>query len=78
MIRRLTVAEVADATQRHPVTVRRALEGRQLHGTQSTKGGRWLIREDCAEAWADGEKCTHQAGNVVQFGARRAVAGGGR
>ncbi|MBW9095169.1 hypothetical protein JNB62_15895 [Microbacterium jejuense] len=78
MLRRLTVAEVADATRRHPVTVRRALEGRELHGTQATKGGRWTVREDCAEAWADGEKCAHQAGNVVQFGAPRKVAGGAR
>lgn len=65
MIARLTVAEVAAATRRHPVTVRLALEGGELHGTQTMKGGRWSIREDCAEAWADSVKCEHQAGNVT-------------
>lgn len=65
MIPRLTVAEVAAATRRHPVTVYVALEGGELHGTQTVKGGRWSIREDCAEAWADGEKCAHQRGNVI-------------
>lgn len=65
MMPRLTVAEVAKATRRHPVTVRKALEAKQLHGTQQVKGGRWSIREDCAEAWADGERCTHQQNNVA-------------
>lgn len=65
MIARLTVAEVAAATRKHPVTVRVALEAGHLHGTQKAKGGRWSIREDCAEAWADDEKCEHQRGNVT-------------
>lgn len=64
---RLTTDEVATATKRHPVTVRRALEGGALHGTQTTKGGRWLVRVSCAEAWIDGQKCAHQAGNVIQM-----------
>jgi hypothetical protein len=71
VIARLTVAEVAEATRRHPVTVRRALEAGELHGTQSTKGGRWTVREDCAEAWADGKPCEHQAANVTPIKRRR-------
>lgn len=65
MIPRLTVAEVAAVARRHPVTVRVALESGELHGTQRAKNCRWLIREDCAEAWIDGEKCEHQRGNVT-------------
>ncbi len=63
---RLTVAEVAAATRRHPVTVRRALEGGELHGSQPTKGGRWTVRAECAEAWADGERCEHLNGLHVR------------
>jgi len=65
MMPRLSVAEVATAVGRHPVTVRKALEAGELHGTQQTKGGRWSVREDCAEAWADGEFCVHKQGNVT-------------
>ncbi|MFE2772251.1 hypothetical protein [Microbacterium resistens] len=65
MIPRLSVADVATAVGRHPVTVRKALEAGELHGTQQTKGGRWSVREDCAEAWADGELCAHKQGNVT-------------
>lgn len=71
MMPRLTAPEVAVATRRHPVTVRRALEAGELHGTQSGKGGRWLVREDCAEAWADGLRCEHQKANVTAIGSRR-------
>lgn len=65
MTRRLTVAEVAAETRRHPVTIRRALEGGELHGTQSMKGGRWTVREECADAWAEGEPCPHSRSNVI-------------
>lgn len=65
MIRRLKVDQVAEAVGRHPVTVRKALEAGDLHGTQQAKGGRWSIRVDCAEAWADGEKCVHRQANVT-------------
>lgn len=67
MIRRLTVAEVAEAVRRHPVTVRKALEAGQLHGAQSVKGGRWTVREDCAEAWVEGDKCPHQLAKVTRL-----------
>ena len=65
MSARLTVAEVAEAFRRHPVTVRKALEGGALHGAQARTGGRWLIQEACAEAWIAGEKCVHRSGKVV-------------
>lgn len=68
---RLNVNEVAYATRRHPVTVRRALEAGELHGTQSKAGGRWSIREDCAEAWADRVPCEHQKAIVTQIKSRR-------
>jgi hypothetical protein len=71
VIARLTVAEVAAGTRRHEVTVRRALEAGELHGTQNAKGGRWTVREDCAEAWADGLPCEHQSKNVTQLRAKR-------
>lgn len=64
MTPRLTVAEVATATRRHPVTVRRALEDQTLHGTQRVKGGRWSVKPECAEAWVDGVPCEHRT-NVV-------------
>lgn len=67
MILRLKVEQVAEAVGRHPVTVRKALEAGELHGTQQAKGGRWSIREDCAEAWADGELCMHKRGNVTSI-----------
>lgn len=65
MIPRLTTEQVAVAASRHVVTIRLALVSGELHGTQHVKGGRWLVREDCFEAWLDGEKCEHQRGNVT-------------
>ncbi|SEE25019.1 Helix-turn-helix domain-containing protein [Arthrobacter alpinus] len=56
---RLNPAEAAEISRRHPVTVRRALIAEQLHGSQSGPGGRWLIREECLDAWIDGVKCEH-------------------
>jgi Helix-turn-helix domain len=70
VIARLTVPEVAAGARRSEVTVYRALEAGDLHGTQSMKGGRWTVREDCAEAWADGLRCEHQQRNVTPIRAR--------
>lgn len=56
----LTTAGVAERTQRHPDTVRRALEAGDLHGGQPRARGRWRIHVDCADAWAMGEQCHHQ------------------
>jgi len=57
---RLVPADVAGIFRRHPVTVRNALASGELHGTQRVKGGRWLIDQDCAVAWAEGRDCAHQ------------------
>ncbi len=69
---RLTAPEAAEASRRHPVTIRKALEDGRLHGTQQGKGGRWTIRVSCLDAWLDGVPCTHQrpAATVTPIGAR--------
>lgn len=59
---RLSVNEASVAYGRHPVTLRRALEGGELHGTQRTAGCRWSMRRECVEAWLDGQKCPHGKG----------------
>jgi excisionase family DNA binding protein len=46
---------------RHPVTVRRALEAGVLHGGQTKAGGRWRIHRDCLDAWLLGIVCPHAA-----------------
>jgi hypothetical protein len=56
----LTVKEVALLTRRHEETVTNALRVGSLHGGQRKKGGRWLVRRACAEAWAVGESCGHE------------------
>ena len=56
----LTTAETAARFGKHVVTVRLALSDQSLHGSQTKVGGRWLVDEDCAEAWARGEKCDHR------------------
>lgn len=68
---RVTVAEVAAATRKHPVTVRLAAEAGELHGTQSKKGGRWSFKAVCVDAWADRVPCPHHASNVTSI--KRAV-----
>jgi hypothetical protein len=62
---RLTADEAATRTRRHRVTVYRALEDGSLHGTQRVKGGRWTVRAECADAWADGMPCEHQAAQLA-------------
>lgn len=57
---RYTVAQASDYSSRHPVTLRKALEARELHGSQRVVGGRWSIRHECLEAWIDGRPCDHQ------------------
>lgn len=69
---RLTTAEAASVARRHPVTIRRALEGQELHGRQSMVGGRWLIRLDCLESWIDGDLCAHQQNVTPISRSRRA------
>jgi len=73
VIARLTVPEVAAAARKSEVTVYRALESGSLHGTQSMKGGRWTVREDCLDAWADGLPCDHQGAVVTPMRGRRSA-----
>lgn len=68
---RLTVAEASEVGRKHPVTVRRALEAQELHGTQRVKGGRWVIRADCLDAWLDGVPCPHEAASVSDISTHR-------
>lgn len=55
----LKVSEAAKVVRRHPVTVRKALEARELHGIQRKPGAHWLVHEECALAWIHGEPCPH-------------------
>lgn len=57
---RLTVDEAAVEARRHPSTVYKALEDSRLHGSQPIKGGRWLIKPECLDAWLDGQHCPHR------------------
>ena len=61
---KLTTEEVAERFRKHVVTVRLALSDQSLHGIQTKVGGRWLVDEDCANAWASGQKCQHRIGVV--------------
>lgn len=78
--RRLTVAESATVAGRHPVTIRRDLEAGVLHGTQRMKGGRWIVRESCLDAYLDGTRCHHQvrAAAVIDLALERQARGGAR
>ena len=61
---RLTVSRAAEASARHPETVRDALRSEELHGIQRVKRGKWLIDPECLEAWLAGDPCPHKASNV--------------
>jgi hypothetical protein len=61
----LTVAEVAAKARKHPDTVRIALADGDLHGTQRVPRGKWTVRESCADAWIDGQLCSHVVPNVT-------------
>ncbi len=50
----LTPQQIAQRTRRHIVTVRRALNRGELHGHQTTRGGRWQIDPAAADAWVRG------------------------
>ncbi|MEU4386802.1 helix-turn-helix domain-containing protein [Promicromonospora sp. NPDC023805] len=75
MVPRLTVRAAAAAACVHKITLYRALEGKELHGEQRAKGGRWTIRPECLDAWLDNEKCEHQiaAAAVTNLADRRAA-----
>jgi hypothetical protein len=57
---RMTVAEAAQAAKRAQITIDRALEGGELHGTQRMKGGKWSIQRHCLLAWLSAEPCAHK------------------
>ena len=57
----MSVEGVARAHRKRVVTVRLALSDQSLRGEQTKFGGRWIIDEACADAWARGEKCEHVA-----------------
>ena len=57
---RFNTAQAADFAVCHPQTIRKALEAGELHGGQRKAKGRWSVRRDCLEAWAEGAECEHQ------------------
>lgn len=57
----LDLEGVGARTQRHPVTIRVALEGGTLHGSQDLRGA-WSVEAGCADAWAAGLLCGHRVG----------------
>ncbi|MGK0740485.1 hypothetical protein ACSHWG_01150 [Leucobacter sp. Z1108] len=59
-----TTGEIAEAYRRSEYTVRLALRDQSLHGEKPTGSNRWLIQEQCAEAWSSGKKCPHYAENI--------------
>lgn len=58
---RFNTAQAADYAGCHVDTIRRALEGGDLHGGQRKVHGRWSIRVECLDAWVEGRACEHQA-----------------
>lgn len=70
----LTPAQVAMATGRHVVTVRRDLESGRLHGHQSCPGGRWRIHPDSVDSYARGlDSRTPCCGSTVAQFRRRSA-----
>lgn len=57
---RFNTAQAAEHVGCHRDTVLKALEAGDLHGGQRKANGRWSIRLECLDAWADGEQCQHQ------------------
>jgi hypothetical protein len=57
---RMTVDEAATVAKRHTITLYRALEGGELHGSQQMRGGRWTILRQCLLAWISSEPCEHK------------------
>lgn len=62
VIQRLNTHQAAQVAGRARVTIARALEAGELHGTQAKPRGRWLIDPRCLEAWLNGEPCYHSTG----------------
>lgn len=51
----MNVAAAAARAERHPNTIRLALEYGDLHGHQRRHRGRWQIHTDALDAWVRGE-----------------------
>ena len=54
-----TTTQAAAHADRHPDTIRDALESKRLHGGQSRPGAHWRIHVDCLDAWLLGVACPH-------------------
>ncbi|WP_435081453.1 hypothetical protein [Clavibacter michiganensis] len=70
MPERMSVKEAAEAARRHDATIRIALEGGELHGTQRVARGKWIIERQCLLAWMAGDPCIHKQ-NVSPLRPRR-------
>jgi hypothetical protein len=71
MGRFITAPDAAVESNRHPVTVRKALEAGELHGFQRVARGRWSIRSECLDAWVENRPCEHKS-NVTPINQHRA------
>ncbi|MEE3126373.1 MAG: helix-turn-helix domain-containing protein [Actinomycetota bacterium] len=60
----LDVAQSSEHSGHHPVTLRRALQSGELHGTQRKAKGKWRIHVTCLDAWLLGQPCDHQGGRA--------------
>jgi hypothetical protein len=67
---RMAVDEAAAIAKRSTITLYRALEGGDLHGSQQMRGGRWTIQRQCLLSWIAGEPCEHKR-NVSPLRPRR-------
>jgi excisionase family DNA binding protein len=57
-----TTTQAAEYAERHPDTIRDALEAQRLHGGQAKAGAHWRIHRDCLDAWLLGTACPHGKG----------------
>lgn len=51
--------QAAEYASHHPITLLKALNAGELHGEQRMKGGRWVIRRECLDAWLSKKPCEH-------------------
>lgn len=61
----MNTAQAADHAGVHIDTIRKAVEGGELHGTQRKVKGRWRIHITCLDAWCSGDHCEHQSADVA-------------
>lgn len=58
--RLLNTRQAAEYSGRHIETIYDALRLGDLHGSQRTRGGKWMVRVECLDAWVDGQTCPHK------------------